>query len=77
MNTKNTTIRLARRIARLAGFGVAPYIVYGAGDTARGPYRATAAGRLAAARAFRFAPAPGGATLYAGDVEIAREIARD
>lgn len=71
MNT--TTLRLARRIARLAGFGAAPYIVYGTGQAVRGPYSATAAGRLAASRAFRFAPSPDGATLYAGDVVIARD----
>ncbi|MCU0806404.1 MAG: hypothetical protein MUC53_00170 [Candidatus Contendobacter sp.] len=70
---KTTTLRLARRIARLAGFTAAPYIVYGTGSCARGPYNGTAAGRLAAARAFRFAPSPDGATLYAGDVVIARD----
>lgn len=52
----NRIIRTARRIARLAGFQAAPYIVYGCGQAARGPYNATAAGRLAAARAFWFAP---------------------
>lgn len=68
----NQTLRIARRIARLAGYGQAPYIVYGTGQTARGPYNGTAAGRLAAARAFRFGPAPDGAILYADQVEIAR-----
>jgi len=72
-NTTTATIRLARRIARLGGFGAAPYIVYGTGSCVRGPYRATAGGRLAAARAFRFAPSPDGATLYAGEVVIARD----
>jgi hypothetical protein len=69
----NRIIRTARRIARLSGFQSAPYIVYGAGESARGPYAANAAGRLEAARAFWFAPAPDGAVLYAGDIEIARD----
>lgn len=66
-------IRTARRIARLAGFQSAPYIVYGSGECARGPYSATAMGRLEAARAFWYAPAPEGAVLYAGDIEISRD----
>lgn len=69
----NKVLRTARRIARLAGFKSEPYIVYGCGDAARGPYAATAYGRLEAARAFWYAPAPDGAVLYAGDIEIARD----
>jgi hypothetical protein len=68
----NRIIRTARRIARLGGFGSAPYIVYGTGQYARGPYNGTAAGRLEAARCFYRAPAPDGATLYVGDTEVAR-----
>ena len=40
MNT--TTIRLARRIARLAGFGASPYIVYGEGGARVQPVTETA-----------------------------------
>lgn len=68
----NRIIRTARRISRLAGFESNPYIMYGAGQCIRGPFLSSAAGRLAAARAFHRAPSPNGAILYAGEIEIAR-----
>jgi hypothetical protein len=68
---RKQVLRLARRIGRAGGCSMIYYIGDNGIEAARGPYDATAQGRLAAARAFVQAPAPGWAILVAGDQEVA------
>lgn len=69
---RRLAIQLAHRIVKMAGYGVYSYLVYENGEYLRGPYDATAAGRLAAAREFLYAPSSKEVTLYANDVLVAQ-----